>query len=511
MTKKTTKKLSDLTTKELDLIIKTRKKAFELDEPDDSSLAEIDGELNNNSVEIEEIQANIPSDPVRLYLREIGRVELLDVNSEFRLATMVEGHRFVQSSRCQILQTNISVELNTYRTIVGDILIFWKALKIADAKNESDLPDLGLMLAEAQSLHYGWEVDTPSYTRAYLSDGEWGKDARWNHLANQVYGLFLCFYLLPFSYAQWLLSHIRKFKKMPTRQTLYRNLPNEEKLQLELDAIAYRNDTASQALARSNLRLVVSVAKRYMGRGVSFLDLIQEGNLGLLRAINKFDPRRGFKFSTYATWWIRQSINRSVAEQARTIRIPVHLFEAISRIFRVQRTMTQELGRTPNSTELVLGTEYLAQEDILTILNVQKNDDENISPELQARWDAAAKKVEDILRIAEEPVSLEVPVGGDNSSQLGDFIEDVDAISPVDSAAREMLREQVRDALSALSERERRVLELRFGLNDNKEHTLEEVSRYFNVTRERIRQIEAKALRKLRHPTRSRELRDYLF
>jgi len=511
MTKKTTKKLSDLTTKELDLIIKTRKKAFELDEPDDSSLAEIDGELNNNSVEIEEIQANIPSDPVRLYLREIGRVELLDVNSEFRLATMVEGHRFVQSSRCQILQTNISVELNTYRTIVGDILIFWKALKIADAKNESDLPDLGLMLAEAQSLHYGWEVDTPSYTRAYLSDGEWGKDARWNHLANQVYGLFLCFYLLPFSYAQWLLSHIRKFKKMPTRQTLYRNLPNEEKLQLELDAIAYRNDTASQALARSNLRLVVSVAKRYMGRGVSFLDLIQEGNLGLLRAINKFDPRRGFKFSTYATWWIRQSINRSVAEQARTIRIPVHLFEAISRIFRVQRTMTQELGRTPNSAELVLGTEYLAQEDILTILNVQKNDDENISPKLQARWDAAAKKVEDILRISEEPVSLEVPVGGDNSSQLGDFIEDVDAISPVDSAAREMLREQVRDALSALSERERRVLELRFGLNDNKEHTLEEVSRYFNVTRERIRQIEAKALRKLRHPTRSRELRDYLF
>ena len=508
MIEKKRKKLSELTTIELNSIINTRKKTFALEEPDDRSLEAIDGERNDNPIEKQ--LADIPSDPVRLYLREIGRVELLDENSEFRLATMVEGHRFVQS-HCQLFQATASVELSLYREVAGDLLTFWKALKIADAKNESDLPDLGLMLAEAQSLHYGWEMDTPSYTRAYLNNGEWGRDARWNHLANQVYGVFLCFYLLPFSYAEWLLSHIRKYQKMPVRQTFYRNLPNDEELQLELDAIAYRYDTASQALARSNLRLVVSVAKRYMGRGVSFLDLIQEGNLGLLRAIDKFDPRRGFKFSTYATWWIRQSINRSVAEQARTIRIPVHLFEAISRIFRVQRTMTQELGRIPDSTELVLGTEYLTQEDILAILDAQNGEDEKISPELQARWDAAAKKVDNILRIAEEPISLEVPVGGDNSSQLGDFIEDVDAISPVDSAAREMLREQVQDALAVLSERERRVLELRFGLNHNKEHTLEEVSHYFHVTRERIRQIEAKALRKLRHPTRSKKLRDYLF
>ncbi|MBT4310320.1 MAG: sigma-70 family RNA polymerase sigma factor [Anaerolineae bacterium] len=507
MTKKTRKKLSELTTKELNSIVNTRKKAFELDEPDDSSLAAIDGELSNDLNE----QVNIPSDPVRLYLREIGRVELLDVNSEFRLATMVEGNRLVQSLSRQAIQADISVEVNIYRKIMADLLVFWKALKKADAKNESDLPDLGLMLAEAQSLHHGWEMDTPSYTRAYLNKGEWGRDKRWDHLANQVYGLFLCFYLFPFSYAEWLLSHIRKYQKMPARQTFYRNFPENEELQLELDAIAYRCDTASQALTRSNLRLVVSVAKRYMGRGVSFLDLIQEGNLGLLRAINKFDPRRGFKFSTYATWWIRQSINRSVAEQARTIRIPVHLFEAISRIFRVQRTMTQELGREPTSAELVLGTEYLKQEDILSILNAQKRDDEEISPEIQARWDTAAKKVENILSLAEEPVSLEVPVGGDNASQLGDFIEDVDAVAPVDAAAHEMLREQIKSALSILSEREQNVLELRFGLNNNKEHTLEEVSRYFNVTRERIRQIEAKALRKLRHPTRSRELRDYLF
>ena len=515
MTKNSTKKPRELGADERELLVTVRRSAFDLDEPDESSLTEIDGAFSEENEAAKSLAAEkaLPTessdDPVRLYLREIGRVDLLDVNSEFRLATMVEGLRFVKNSRCQLIQGNISLENNTYRTIIGDLLSFWKEIKKTISKDEGELPDLGLMLAEAQSLHHGWEKDSPSYTRAYLDNGLWGKNDHWNQVAHQVYGLFLCFYLLPFSYAKWLLEYIRKSQKLPVRKTFYRNMPGDESLQFELDAIAYRNDTASQALARSNLRLVVSVAKRYMGRGVSFLDLIQEGNLGLLRAINKFDPRRGFKFSTYATWWIRQSINRSIAEQARTIRIPVHLFEAISRIYRAQRKMTQELGRTPTSAELVLGTEYLAQKDIQKIITAQSKS-KTLSAEIKARWDSAAKKVEDILKIAEEPVSLEVPVGGDNSSQLGDFIEDVDAIAPVDAAAREMLREQVQTALSALSKRERQVLELRFGLDNGKEHTLEEVSRYFGVTRERIRQIEAKALRKLRHPTRSRELRDYL-
>ncbi len=507
MSEENSKDLKDLTPDEQKNLIQTRRSAFELEEPDEKSLLEIAQEelVENGELRRQEI----PSDPVRLYLQEIGRVELLDINSEFRLATMIEGYRFVQSSRCQVSQGDISVERNTYRTVIGDLLNFWKSADIAAKKNKVDLPDLGMMLAEAQDLHQNWEKDKPSYTRAYLNSGDWGKDETWNHLANQVYGVFLCFYLFPFSYAKWLLNYIKKYQKFPVRQTFYRNLPDNDELRLELDAVAYRYDTASQALARSNLRLVVSVAKRYMGRGVSFLDLIQEGNLGLLRAINKFDPRRGYKFSTYATWWIRQSINRSIAEQARTIRIPVHLFEAISRIFRVQRKMTQELGRIPNSAELALGTEYLDKKDIQTILRLQAKG-EKPPPELQARWEAAAKKIETILRIAEEPVSLEVPVGGDNSSQLGDFIEDEEAISPVDAASREMLREQVQSALAVLSDREREVLELRFGLNNGKEHTLEDVSRRFGVTRERIRQIEAKALRKLRHPTRSRELRDYL-
>jgi RNA polymerase primary sigma factor len=486
--------------------------------------SELDGEIEepmvipieeNGEIEVEalfpipEAAVELSEDPVRLYLREIGQVKLIDADSEFRLSTMIEAERLISNFEKHPAQKNGPHATAVYRSLLEELLTAWQRFEEDAKRLGSGLPDLALVLAESQHLHEGWEVDVPSYMRAFLDNGRWGHDPLWDVLVQNAFNVFLCLYCLPHLYAQWLIKFLQTHHDLPSLRTLHQNLPPEEELEMEMDGIHFRADEATQSLVRANLRLVVSVAKRYLGRGISFLDLIQEGNLGLLRAVGKFDPRRGFKFSTYATWWIRQSINRSIAEQARTIRIPVHLFESITRILRIQRQLVQQLGREPNNEELALEVGYLSATDVAEIL-LARSEGVELESGLQKRWEQATIKVNRILRSAEEPVSLESPVGDEESSQLGDFIQDDDALEPMDAAAREMLREQVQHALAALSERERQVIELRFGLIDGKDHTLEEVSRYFNVTRERIRQIEAKALRKLRHPTRSRHLKDYL-
>jgi len=455
----------------------------------------------------------LSEDPVRLYLKEIGQINLLDTDSEFRLAARISADQYLQLHLQRVKETK--QEKNLYQALyVGlyeHMLTSWQRFKEdVHRLSSEDIPDLTLILSEAQYLRNTWSNDEPSYIHNYLDhDGRWGKDPIWDEAVRHAFDVFQCLYMLPEKLSSKLLEYVTKKGHFPDERTLKKNLPEEIELEDEVKAIQRRSEESSQALIRANLRLVVSIAKRYLGRGISFLDLIQEGNLGLLRAVAKFDPTRGFKFSTYATWWIRQSISRYIAEQARTIRIPVHLFETITRLLRVQRSMVQKLGREPTHDELALEFGLLSDEDVEAIKRSQQ-EKTPLEDEVSRRWTWASAKIQRVLQSAEEPVSLERPVGDEDSSQLGDFIEDDDALEPMDAAAREMLREQVQNALAVLSERERQVLELRFGLLDGKDHTLEEVSRYFNVTRERIRQIEAKALRKLRHPTRSRNLREYL-
>ena len=497
----------------------------------------VEEEIFAEEVDLEEIASEDPlqmlhhpalatelgEDPVRMYLKEIGQIKLLDAESEFRLATRIEAQgrleKLVHKEKPSEASKRKTPPLTrVFLQISQDLITSYRNLQnVAEVNPDVPFPDFCLLLSEAQMLHAQWQVTEPSYMRSFLEpfwmSSEGLKDGLKKEflsgLIHESYALFLVCYLLPPETATDLLDYTSKRQKIPAVSFFKNHFPDEGRLAEFIQEIARLSDEATQVLIRSNLRLVVSVAKHYIGRGITFLDLIQEGNMGLLRAVSKFDPARGYKFSTYATWWIRQAISRYIAEHARTIRIPVHLFESISRILRIQRDLIQRLGRDPSFEEMALESEFL-KPPVASAIKTALAEGHPITPQQRLDWEQAGQKVEQVFKSIEEPISLERPVGDEESGQLGDFIEDQDAIEPIDSAAREMLREQVQSALGYLTERERQVLELRFGLVDGKDHTLEEVSNYFNVTRERIRQIESKALRKLRHPSLGKNLREYL-
>jgi RNA polymerase primary sigma factor len=488
----------------------------------EGSVLDEDGEDGQDEDEDPEPMRDLPfeDDPVRMYLKEIGQVPLLDANREMWLSVLISA---------EVLAGQIFDELASAEHVHGEatasrardavisayrfVAVNWATLRTQSEHFGVPMPDFLALMDELEGLVNQWDIDGTSYVREVLRQGDWGRDDQWTQVAVTIFHVLHGMVLVPPLLAARIRLFYREHGTLPDSRVFagwVEELGEDETYYVNhFSLVEIRAEGAVEDLTRANLRLVVSVAKRYMGRGISFLDLIQEGNLGLLRAVNKFDHTRGYKFSTYATWWIRQAISRAIADQARTIRIPVHMVETINRLMRTQRDLLQKLGSEPTAEQIALEMDFLPEEerDAIRLLRRQGR---QLDPALARKLRRAAQKVRKIMRVSQEPMSLDMPVGQEDSSELGDFIPDENTLAPVDAASRQLLKEQIRSALGILSDREREVLQLRFGLVDGQDHTLEEVGRYFGVTRERIRQIEAKALRKLRHPSRSRQLRDYL-